>query len=150
MLIKRIDAKGRAVPMTPEEALYAALVSGCKNKSDSEWVLWAQKDGIKLDSPVSHHTDTITGNWEATAKGTCLIGKTKVFSDKFYDPKKCTFSVSYKNTKDEIGLPDIEVTAFTFSPIETNPAKQAGAIQVDNSTAAPLVVGELIPEPTGR
>lgn len=148
MLLKRIDGKGQAVPMTPAEALYHAVVGGLKGINSQEFVYWTPKGSVKASSPVAFFTHP-DGVWEATAEGEFMLGKTRVRDDQFFDAKKATFRIGYKSSKDEIGLPDITVTSFSYELVQTNPSRASGP--VDNTQVeAPLVTGELTPERTGR
>jgi hypothetical protein len=128
MLIKTIDREGSAVPHAPAELVYAAVVKGLKQKNSPEWIYWAPKQAVRVEGKVESTTNPLDQTWQASATGECSIGKTSVRTEKFYDAKKCTFSVVYKSSKDELGLPDIEIVSFKFDEIETNPAKMVGSL----------------------
>lgn len=146
MQIKGTDSRRRAIPFEPHELVHAAIVQGLKEHGGNDWIYWSPKDGLKLESPVIASKNPVDGTWEATAQGVCLIGKTKIATDQFYDAKRCSFKIAYKSAKDDLGLPDLKVLTFVFEFVETNPSKTTGPVPPKSVPVSPPVKGELVQE----
>lgn len=142
MLIKSITKKGDPIPMTPLEAAPTALSYGIKKMNTVERVYWLMKSGITFAR--FNHFPTKDG-WEAHAEGSAMVGYTESSTDRFYSPKKYSFKIVYKSSKDALGLPDIAVDSFECLPIDTNPSNNVGPVDRTNSSSGP-VIGELMPE----
>lgn len=114
MLIKSVTKDGTAIPLTPEEALTPAVAIGLSTKNNSEFIFWTHEKA-HATSLSSHPKDD--GGYEAFAEGTCVVGKTRVKDDQFFDGKPHTFKIHYGSSKDEIGAPHVAVTSFEMSPM---------------------------------
>lgn len=111
MLIKTISSKGAPIPYTPEEALPFAVEYGVRAMSDDVRVYWTVRESIKQGS--IHYNKLPDGSWEAIADGSAHVGYSSTKDDRFHDAKPIKFKIQYKPTKDNLGLPDIQVVSFT-------------------------------------
>ncbi len=143
MLIKGIEKGGKAIPITPKEAIPHAVQYGVKSKNTSDTIFWVDPKTVAVSS--FHHNTTDDGNWTAQVSGQAMIGHTDVATDQFHVGKLCNFSVKYRSGRDSFGIPDIVVDNFDYTKIETNPAKRIGP--VDSTQAVPLATGELQAQP---
>lgn len=148
MLIKATTAKGVAVPYSAQESLRFAVQYGAKAKNNSDYVYWLGSQKIEEET-FQAHNDEKTGQWkEAFASGYAYIGKTRVSDDKFFIEKKVHFKVHYALSTDAIGLPDLKIVSFEMDQLETNPAKNVGAVVIEKNEALPIVSGDLVIEKT--
>lgn len=135
MLIKSITQKGDAVPLTAAEALRPAVTRACKACNTLDIIYWVDTRTVKETSLTSRADKD--GVWEAWAEGTADIGKTITKTDEFIHPTPHTFKMHYKLSKDEWGIPDIEMVGIPeLIPVERDPSKMVGPIPV----APPLTV----------
>jgi hypothetical protein len=124
MLIKKAVG-GEPIPYSPSEALPYAVEYGVKSLNTQDSVHWTLKKSV--ESGDMHHVTVPQNNrryrdgWEATATGTVMIGKTCTKTDRFFEPRKHSFSIKYKSSVDELGLPDLEIVSFKTELISTNP-----------------------------
>lgn len=141
MLIKGTTGKGDAIPLTAKEALKHAVGRLCKAVSTLDIVYWLDPRTV-VETAFQSLADK-DGVWQAWAEGTADIGYTDAKTNNFHVPTPHTFKLHYKLSKDEWGLPDIEVVGQPeFAPIERNPSKLAGpmpepAVAVEPSTVRP-------------
>jgi len=135
MLIKSVirkgPEKGTAVPYTPEEAAVFAVERGVKLLSTQDTIYWVLRKTIKMT--VSASSPDNRGDYTATATGTAEIGTTDVKTDRFYAAKAYNITVSYKSGRDAKGLPDIELTQFESTPVNTD--SRALALQIKRPKA---------------
>lgn len=127
MLIKRIDAKGNAVGHTPEEAKEVAITRALSSTNTKDAVYFVQKGSITVGSFTSSVNPT-DQSWNAQASGTAQVGYACNNTDRFFTPKEYDFTVSYQSSKDDLGMPDLKVTACSFTPKDNNPSTLAGVV----------------------
>lgn len=145
MLIKGVTKKGDAIPLSPREALSAAVGIGLSQKNDESFVFWLGSKDIEVEASQFHVTTKPEDQYDAVAEGLCLVGKTRVKDDKFYVARKHAFKIHYRSAKDEIGVPHVEVTDFEAVPVETNPANLVGEVDRTNVSIQSLN-GEMTPQ----
>jgi len=144
MLIKGTTKKGDAIPLTASEALKHAVVRLCKTLSTLDVVYWLDNRTVKETSFQSMVDKD--GKWEAWAEGTADIGKTDAHTNAFHVPVPHTFKVNYKLSKDEWGIPDIEIIGTPeFTPIERDPQKLMGIVPAPPVLQEPTTAHQ--PEP---
>ena len=147
MIIKTITKQGKAIPLSPKEALVPALVLGLTGKNDREFIYWTHDKAPTVSTfDVQSLPDD---NYEAKATGTFFLGKTKIPSDIFYTPKLCDFSIHYMSSKDPIGAPHLTVVSMDVSLASTDPSQNVGIVP-ENSTVACLTLGEITPSVGGK
>jgi len=139
MLIKSTTKKGDPVRFSPDECLERAVVNGVKSQNTESTVFWVLVGSVVKS--VLNFTKLGTdkwGNdeWEATASGTALVGKTVAATDDFHIARPHNFSVTYKTSLDNLGMPDIEVVDFKLDPVRN--ASEIAALAVDNTPKAAL------------
>lgn len=146
MFIKGIDKRGNAIRHQPADCVGQAVLYGLKKKSTPGTLYWLQPGSVQISGGESSPKGT-EGEFEATYHGTCLVGRTDVKTDRFYEAKPHTFEVGFASAKDEIGAPDIAVTGFRCEAAETNPSRNVGHVDRTN-VAKPAPMGELKPQIT--
>lgn len=144
MLIKGVTKKGDAIPLSPAEALTAAIGMGLSQKNNSEYVYWLGSKTVKTEAfQANTQPDNV---YDAFSEGVCSVGKTRVLDDKFFDAKPYRYKIHYKSSKDDFGLPHVSVESFDLTPAETNPAKMVGEVNRENVSLN--LSGEI--EPTNK
>jgi hypothetical protein len=145
MLIKGITKKGDAVPLTAQEALPYAINIALSQGNTTDWVYWLETKSVK----VLQFSENNKGNnkgYDAFSEGTFKLGKTRAKDDRFFTPKEHTYKIHFESSKDEIGAPHVKVVSFNMEIKSTNPAKNIGKVEVDNTPVARMSVGELTPD----
>jgi len=127
MQIKSVDKKGNALPFKPNELVTQAVQYAVKNKNTAEIVYWVLKDSVKVEACNFTITDAMKNTWTAEATGTAMIGFTVARTDRFHEAREHHFKIKYENDTDDLGLPDLFVSSFNFTPVENDPSKIAGA-----------------------
>lgn len=124
--IKQAGLKGTPILFKPQELVGAAINTGMQFMSDSKTVYWVVKDSVQIAPNGFRSQDTIDQSnpkkpqkgWHAFASGSVKLGKTDTATDRFFEPRLYSFSVEYKSSKDDLGLPDIEVLQADFRKLD--------------------------------
>lgn len=120
MLIKGVTKKGNPVPFTARESLLPAVTRAVKNLPDADNVWWVEAGSLLMsDENFNVIVKDGEGNWGATCQGTIRLGRTEIKTDRFFVPVKKEFEIEYQNSKDNYGLPDIEITKFSLRSPES-------------------------------
>lgn len=146
MLIKGITKNGDAVPLTAKEALPFAINIALSQKNDTEWVFWLEPKSVNAIQFSENNKGNNKG-YDAFSEGTFKLGKTRAKDDRFFTPKQHSYKIHYSSSKDEIGAPHVSIESFEIQELSTNPAKNVGKIEVENTPVARMSVGELQPQP---
>lgn len=148
MLIKTI-VNGKAIPLSPQEALIHALVMGLSRMNNPNFIHWTHDKNVKVTKfSVQQLSDE---GYEAFAEGSVNVGKTKIPEDTFYTAKLYDFVIHYKSTKDPIGAPHLDVVAFSISPANVNPSANVGPIPTPAVKESGMnVLGEILPASGGK
>jgi hypothetical protein len=145
MLVKGVTKNGDAIPLSPREALPAAMAIAVAAWG-SDFVHWLGSQDFKVEKFDS--TIKAKNDYDAVSTGTCLIGKTRVADDRFYAAKPYSYDIHFKSSRDEIGTPHVSVVSFKAEPLETDPSKLVG--EVDTKNEKPQEDGEIKPQAGGR
>lgn len=154
MLIKSIvkktgkgARKGDAIPYSPEESLPFAIEYGASLQNTKEKIFWVLRGSVKKES-FSSFINPANKSWEATAAGTALVGFTDVRTDEFHKAKPHRFTINYKASADELGLPDVKVVSMKMDPIDMNPQRHMGFQSLKVEQPAPKVAEPVVgPKP---
>jgi hypothetical protein len=138
-VIKQGNRGGEPVLYTAEECATFAVEYGVRSKNTLDTVYWVPRNSVKVDNVSSSKGDT--GSWAAEATGTAMIGKTIAKTDEFFEPKLHSFHVKYKSSKDNLGLPDIQIVEMTIAPVSTNPTDLMGFAHPSDEVVTPPVPG---------
>lgn len=143
MLIKGVTPGGDAIPLTPQEALSAAIALGLSSKNNDEFVFWLGDKNVRAEQMIV--TPKNDKDYDAFVEGACTVGKTRIIDDKFYTARPHRFKIHYMSAKDEIGAPHVKVESFEMSALETDPSKMVGEVDRTNVSIA-AVDGEITPQ----
>ena len=145
MLIKGITKKGDAIPLTAKEALPYAINIALSAQNTTDWVFWLDPKSVKAQA-FSENSKGNNKGYDAFSSGTFRLGKTRAQDDRFFSPKDHAYEIHFESSKDEIGAPHVTVVSFKMEQISTNPAKNIGKVEIDNTPVARMSLGELAPQ----